>query len=197
MRSLGVNVRKNRFVLSEDIEQVYLRDMQLKTKTVIWTAGVTANKLIRDAGFSVNKLGRAEVDEHLHAKGFENVYLAGDVADTKYSGMAQTALHDGAYIADAIEQHLKKKVCTLYEGAPVAYSIPVGPGWAGTMWRGLTFYGSFGWFLRRFADFKVFLSLLPFKKALNAFGSHKQTCEACPFCCSYEEEFNRSPGKRN
>lgn len=189
MRSLGVNIRTNRAVLKEDVENVYLRDMQLKTKTVVWTAGVAANRLIKEAGFSVNEIGRAEIDDHLHAKDYTNVYLSGDVADTPYSGMSQTALYDGEYIADAIELHIKKNICTLYEPQKVAYSIPVGPGWAGTMWKGMVFYGRSGWVLRRLADLQVFMKLLPFRKALEAFSSHRQTCEACPVCCAYEDEY--------
>lgn len=190
IRSLGVNVLLNRAIEKSDIENAYLNDMQLKTKTVIWTAGVRANHLIEEAGFPIQKTGKAEVDEHMHIKGHGDIFVSGDAAATDLSGMAQTALYDGEYIADVIEAELLGRQPRTYSPRQPIYAIPAGPGWAGTLLFGsLKTYGKLGWFLRRVVDMVVFLSLLPPKKAFEAFGSHKQTCEACPVCCAYEEKY--------
>lgn len=177
IRSLGVNFRLNRAIQKSDIENVYLRDMELKTKTVIWTAGVQANHLIKDAGLKVDRLGKAEVTQHMQAVDHEDVYLSGDAAATLYSGMAQTALYDGEYIANTIEAKLKgKEPGHYFPGRPI-YAIPAGPGWAGTKFGPIQVYGKLGWFLRRIVDLVVYRSFLSPRKAYEAFSMHYQTCD--------------------
>ncbi len=188
VRSLGVNVRLSRAIQKSDIENVYLRDMALKTKTVVWTAGVRANRLITEAGFQTDNLGKALVDKNLQSVDHKDVYFAGDAASTLFSGMAQTALYDGEYIADVIvDKQNEQKIRHYYPGKSI-YAIPAGPGWAGIVWGPLRLYGALGWFVRRVVDLVVYRSFLPPKKAYDLFLSHKQACEACPICCAYEQE---------
>jgi NADH dehydrogenase len=188
VRSLGVNIRLNRAIEKNDIENVYLNDMKLKTKTVIWTAGVKANHLIKDAGFQIDNIGKALVDEHLQSVDYKRIFFAGDAASTLFSGMAQTALYDGEYIADIIEDDLKGHRPRYYYPGKSIYAIPAGPGWSGIVWGPLRLYGAVGWFVRRVVDLVVYRSFLPAKKAYDLFLSHKQACEACPVCCAYEQE---------
>ena len=192
IRSLGVNIRLNRAIEKNDIENVYLKDMQLKTKTVIWTAGVVANRLIKDAGFSINKTGKAEVKNDLESVDHESVYFSGDAAATEYAGMAQTALYDGEYIADVITDKIEGRKIRHYYPGKAIYAIPGGPGWAGVVWGPLRLYASLGWSIRRVVDLVVYRAFLPPKKAYDLFLSHKQACEACPVCCAYEEEYQTS-----
>lgn len=182
IRSLGVNVFVNRAIKSEEDAGVTIQDMELKTKTVVWTAGVKANHLIADAGLETERCAKAVVNEHLQAKGFDNIFVGGDAALTEWSGMAQTALKDGAYIADAIlRQHCGEALLPHSTKKPV-YSIPVGPGWAGTAVGGITLWGKLGYFGRRIVDLVVFTSLLPLGRALNAFRTHGESVEACEVC---------------
>ena len=96
--------------------------------------------------------------------------------------MAQTALYDGAFIATDIDARLEKKFRPTYIAKTPVYSIPVGSNWAAAVWAGLKFYGRVGWWLRRLLDLKVFLSILPWKKAWLAFQSGKVLSESCPVC---------------
>lgn len=183
LRRLGVNVFLNRSVLKEEVEQVYLKDMQMKSRTVVWTAGAKANALIASIdGLVTDKRGRAEVDEFLRAKGHGNVFVLGDSAATKYSGMAQTAVSDGEYAADVIARTIAGRDLVLRITKEPAYAVPVGPGWAAVLINGIRVYGKFGWLLRRAADLKVFLMLLPPLKALRAFSSGESFTEVCPVC---------------
>lgn len=183
LRKLGVNIFLNRTVTEQEIEEVYLKDMKLKTKTVIWTAGVKPNRLYSEIqGLEFDKKGRVIVDEFLQAKGFSSVFVIGDAVSTLYAGMAQTALRDGSFVSDIIARKFYGRSLESYKPKEPFYVIPVGPGWAAALIGKLWLYGRLGWWLRRLADLRFFLSILPLSKALLAFRSGKTLCESCAIC---------------
>ncbi len=187
--SLGVNIFLNRRVLKEEIEQVYLKDMEMKTKTLIWCAGVKPSSLVsQTAGLTFDKRGRVEVTEYLQAKGYEDVYVLGDIAATQYSGMAQTALVDGIYAAGHIASRVTGQVIGKYVPVPPKYALPLGPDWAVASIGPFHLSGYPGWILRRYMDLKVFRSVLPLSKAIVAFQSDRILCEYCPMCCKLTEK---------
>ncbi|MBI2459537.1 MAG: NAD(P)/FAD-dependent oxidoreductase [Parcubacteria group bacterium] len=165
---LGVNIFLNRTVVKEEIETVYLKDMAMKTKTVIWTAGVKPNRLYAETkGLLLDKKGRVVVDEFLQAEGFNNVFILGDAAATPCAGLAQTAIHDGNFMAETIGKKIRGRPLKPYEAKKPAYAIPVGPGWAAALVGRYRFYGRLGWWLRRAADLKFFFSILPLRKVFR------------------------------
>jgi HAD superfamily hydrolase (TIGR01509 family) len=216
LRSLGVNVYLNRRVVKEDITNVYLKDMKMQAKTLIWTAGVTGNRVVnkharhprpasktqQDRGshknkqeeLPINPRGQLLVNEYLQVKKHKRIFAVGDIAATVDSGMAQTALAQGTYLAE----YLSYKIPRIKRGRPQAeefsypkyhpikpiYAIPVGPGWAAVLAYEREFYGKVGWMLRRYLDWVVYTSLLPLPKAWTAFRSHGQLCEQCIECSS-------------
>lgn len=193
LRELGVNIYLHREVIREEVTEILLRDMEMKTKTVIWTAGVKPNRILAGlAGVKRDKKSRIIVDEHRRLPNHPNVFVIGDAAATQYSGMAQTAIHDADIVANAIglgsrhlsselrNQHLTS-VSASQDHRPI-YAIPVGPGWAMVLWGSVRIYGILGWWLRRLADLRYFLSILPLPKALVVWRSGQQLCESCPVC---------------
>jgi NADH dehydrogenase len=183
IRSLGVNVFVNRRLIKEEVSEVFLKDMRLNAKTVIWTAGVKPHALyaqLTDA--KTNPKGQIEVNKFLQTAPGSPIYVGGDAAATQHTGMAQTALYDGAFIAKDIVAQLTKKPRPVYAAKTPIYSIPVGANWAATVWGGKKFYGRIGWWLRRLLDLKVFLAILPWNKAWLAFQSGSVLSEACPVC---------------
>ena len=173
LHDIGVNVFVNRSVVSEDIEGVYLKDMSIKSKTVIWTSGIKPNSFYKNIeGISINKNGRVAVDEFMQMNGHPDVFVIGDAADTKYAGMAQTAISDGRYVADVIEDKMDGKWPGIYKPQKTSFAIPIGEKWAAVSWSALPFlhlYGRPGWLIRRLADLRYFLSILPFHKAWRFF----------------------------
>ncbi len=170
LRQLGVNVLLNRSVVREEADQLFLKDMQMTAKTIVWTAGMKANRLASMVpGMTVDKRGRAMVDESMTAVGHNDVYVIGDAASTKYSGMAQTAIADAGYVAKVIQGKLNGEKNSAYVQPAPAYSVPVGPRWAATVYHGVQFFGFVGWFMRRAADFRAFFSLLPLCEAIRAY----------------------------
>jgi NADH:ubiquinone reductase (H+-translocating) len=52
----------------------------LSASTVVWCAGMRANRLTADLGVARDRLGRVQVDDYLRVDGVQNVFAAGDVA---------------------------------------------------------------------------------------------------------------------
>lgn len=188
LRKLGVNIYLNRSLVREEVEQVYLKDMSLKAKTVVWTAGTKVNGLYSTIlGFTFNKKGRVTVDEYLQPIGLNNIFILGDAADTKYSGLAQTALADGEFIAAHIARIVAGKTLKSYKSKPVAYAIPVGENWGAVSVSGVRLYGPFAYLLRHFIDFRFFSNIVSVKKLFSMYiegwkyRKDNPSCEGCNF----------------
>ena len=188
LHQLRVNIFLNQTVVKEDIKEAYLKNMEMKTKTVIWTAGIKPHHLYSQIkGLTFDNKRRVMVDKFLQAQKWNNVFVIGDAASTPYAGMAQTAIHDGQFVAKVIERKLfSGRQIHPYQPKPPFYAIPVGSGWAAVMIGNLRFYGKIGWWLRRIADLQFFLSILPWCKAISAFQSGKTLCESCAICLPEE-----------
>ncbi len=171
LQSRSVNVRMLHAVASVHAEEVRFKDgAKLDAATVIWTAGAQASSLLAAIpGLERDKRGRGVVDEQLCAKGVEEVYLLGDCASTKYSGMAQTAVDDGTFVARVlIAKHTGVASPTYAPRAP-AYALPAGGWWAAVKFGPIRTYGFTGYVLRRLADMHVYSLILPWQYVLPAF----------------------------
>lgn len=171
LRKLGVNIFLNRRLEREEVEHVFMKDMSLKAKTVIWTAGTRLNRLYSQTSgleFSENK--RVIVDDYLQAHGFTNVYVVGDAANTKYSGLAQTAIYDGAFVARQILGQIKRSTRReVYSPKKVAFSIPVGNDWGVFVYGPIKIYGKIGYFIRHAIDFVYFAGIVAPLKLFGLF----------------------------
>ncbi len=188
LHRLGVNIFLNTPILKNRIEAAYLADMKLKTKTLIWTAGVMTNQLYQKIkGLTFNSSGRVLVDLSLKAKDVQDVYVIGDAVASAYSGMAQSAVYDGAFVAECLRRKLHGRLLRAYRPDQSIYAIPIGPGWAAVIIGKWLLTGRLGWILRRLADFKYFLSILPVFSALIVFLDGYRLSESCPICSKLQE----------
>lgn len=170
LRELGVNVYLNRYLMKEELEQVYMKDMSFQAKTVIWTAGTQINRIFsKITGLTFAKNKRVEVDEYLQAKGFEDIYVIGDAAATEYSGLAQTAIYDGKYVAKIITQKLKNKKIDKYIPKKNGLAIPIGESWGVLCSGSFVLYGFFAYAIRHMIDFMFFADILSWKKFFSLY----------------------------
>lgn len=170
LRLLGVNVYLNRFLMKEELEQVYLKDMSMQAKTVIWTAGTQINKVVATTSefvFAKNK--RVNVDEYMQAENLKDVFVVGDLAATKYSGLAQTAIYDAKFISKNIERSLNGKSMKKYIPKPIAFSLPIGESYGVFVYGGVVIYGRIAYWMRHIIDFMFFSSILSCKKLFSLF----------------------------
>ncbi len=178
LRLLGVNVFLNREVMAEDVEKILIGDMQLKTKTVIWTAGTQINSLYNTIpGLTFTERKRVVVGPHLEVAGStidstgssDSVYVIGDAAGTAFSGLAQTAIYDGDFVAKDINRRIRGRVRKTYTPKPINYIIPIGRNWAIMSLGTKHFFGQFAYFMRQTVDFLYFARILPVRKTIELF----------------------------
>ncbi len=171
LKQLGVNLYLNRKVLKEDVEQVYLKDLKMESKTLVWTAGTKPNILYSQIpNLQLTKSGKAQVNSHFQTTNYKHIYVAGDGAEVKDSGLGQSAIAHGKHIASHLKSQISKSPTPKpYTPHNWLMAIPVGPQWAAVEYNKFVISGRLGWHLRRLLDFKVFTEFLPISKAFQAF----------------------------
>jgi len=180
LRQLSVSLHLSEKVLAETADKLMVTGHSIDSHSVVWTAGVTNHPFLKDNDFALSENGRAQVDNYLRAT--ENIYVIGDNADTQYSGMAQTALYDGKFVAEDLKRQSDGKKRRSYSAKKPIYIIAVGPHWAAVLWGRARIYGWGGWLLRNLADFAGYHEYEPWWKAgrrLEATFQNEETCEIC------------------
>jgi NADH:ubiquinone reductase (H+-translocating) len=77
----GVEIHVGTTLESVTEEEVVLAGGQrIPTRTLVWTAGVAANPLLRELGLPLDEKHRVEVDELMRVRGHEHVWSLGDCA---------------------------------------------------------------------------------------------------------------------
>ncbi|MBI4136274.1 MAG: NAD(P)/FAD-dependent oxidoreductase [Candidatus Vogelbacteria bacterium] len=183
LRALGVNIFVNRPLVKEEAEQIMVRGLQTKTETVIWTAGIKPNSFFQKiTGLTFDQRGRVMVNEYLRAKNQERIFVIGDGASTPFTGLAQTAIYDGRFVAANLIRLNQDQKLEPYRPKPPDHAIPIGRGWGLACLGPITISGRLGWLVRRAADLRYFLSILPVRQALLAFRPGKKITDHCPIC---------------
>lgn len=182
LKSLGIHVHLKATVEGATADALQLADTELKTKTIIWTAGVAPNPFYaaNAAQFEFNDKKRLVIDDYLGLGG--DVYVIGDNAPTQFSGLAQTAISDAVYIAANIKRLLNGQTPEKYVPQEPIYATPCGHGWAAIQWGKRRYYGRIGWWLRRAADLVGYRDMLPELTAWRLWLGAGRKNEECPIC---------------
>jgi NADH dehydrogenase len=180
LRKLGVRLYLGKTVEGASQDSLTVAGKPIRSHTIVWTAGVTNHPFLKDNAFQLTNHGKAFVDQYLCIE--PNIYVIGDNANTKFSGMAQTALHDGRFIAHNLIRQTEGHNMKAYKPKQPVYVAPAGHKWAAVMWRQFHVYGWLGWLLRDSADFVGFHDYEPWWKASKHWLAEHQTEESCPVC---------------
>lgn len=180
LRKLGVKVYLKTAVQAQTADALMANNKPIRSHTVIWTAGVANHPFFTAQGFQLAKNGKVRVDQYLQSE--PGIYVIGDNADTPYSGLAQTALYDGKYVARNLKRLADKKNPTPYRAVSPANVIPVGSRWAIFLWRGIRFYGFPAWVLRGLADLVEYHDYEPWHLATKRWIKESVEEEDCQEC---------------
>jgi NADH dehydrogenase len=113
LRGRGIDIR-----LGTTLEEVTADSARLSTgetlptRTVVWTAGVAPNPILRELSVPLDERGRVPVDRHLRVKGMDSVWAIGDCAAApdprggSYPPTAQHAVRQGPVAARNIAAQL-------------------------------------------------------------------------------------------
>ena len=182
LKKMGVKLYLGETVEAETADFLNFSEHTLESHTVIWTAGVTNHPFFKDNNFTLTPRGKVLVNEYLETE--RHIYVVGDNADTTYSGMAQTALHDGKTVAHNLIRQFNDKPRLAYEAVKPAYATPAGPRWAALLWGPFHTYGWLGWVLRSAADWIAYHDLEPVWQATKHLMAEIGEEETCPVCKS-------------
>jgi NADH:ubiquinone reductase (H+-translocating) len=180
LRRLGIKVYLGSKVEAATANELTVNGKPIRSHTVIWTAGVTNHPFFNENKFVVMGRGKVAVDVYLQAE--PDIFVIGDNANTPYSGLAQTALRDGTFVARNLRRRADGKQFKSYVAKQPITVIPAGPRWAAVIWGKVRMYGWLGWFLREAADLIGFHDLEPWSRATKQWYSEFSVDDDCNVC---------------
>lgn len=183
LRRLGVNIRTKSMVEGERADSLKVSGKTAQVDVVVWTAGVANNPLLlkHRSIFTFDGRQRVKVDKYLSAA--PNIYVIGDNASTRFTGLAQTALHDASFVTGNLQRSASGKSLRYYKSKHPIHVIPVGSHWAAVQWRTISLFGYLGWILRRLADLRVLLGFMPPVAAIRKWRRGGAPIKnPCPVC---------------
>ena len=186
LRRLGIRLYLKSVVQGATADELTVSGRPIRSHTVVWTAGVTNHPFFAANKFTLMGRGKVATDVYLQAE--ENIFVLGDNANTPYSGLAQTALRDGSFVARNLKRRTQGKKMKSYVPKEPISVIPAGPRWAAVSWGRLQINGWPGWLLREAADLIGFHDLEPWQVATRQWFTEFSTQESCPVCAAAESK---------
>lgn len=180
LKRLGVRIHTHSAVQGQSVDGLTVNGKPLRSHTVVWTAGVTNHPFFKENDFVMTKRGKVAVDTYMQAE--DNLFVIGDNANTPFSGLAQTALHDGAFVARNLRRRKAGKKLKSYVAKQPITVIPVGPYWAAVFWGRFRFYGFLGWTIHKASHLVGFHDVQPWPKAIRQFMTEFDPQDNCSVC---------------
>jgi len=168
LQKLGIHSRLSTKVNSCEPGKVCLAGEDIQADAIVWTAGSKPVDFYAQhpREFKLER-GRVKVDKFMRAFGHKDIYVLGDNASTRSSGMAQTALHDAKFVVRNLLRIQKGTPAVAYRDWHPIYVVPVGEKWAVLQSEKHQISGYAGWLARRRADRWIFKNFLPYKQAIR------------------------------
>jgi NADH dehydrogenase len=180
LRRIGVHLYLKTVVQAQTADALMVGGRPLKSHTVVWTAGVMNHPFFGEQGFQIAPNRKVRVDQFLQSD--LGIYVIGDNADTPYSGMAQTALYDGIFVARNLKRIVSDQQPKPYVAKRPVYVFPAGDTWAAVHWGPLRIYGRPGFWLRSVADLVAYHDYEPWWRAGKRWAALSDREESCPYC---------------
>lgn len=150
----GVEVLSGTPLVRVGAASIFLGDgSSVATRTVVWTGGVQAPALLREAGLPTGDQGRVPVDARLRVSGHPEIYVAGDASLVEHRGQAlpataAVAQHQGAFVATAIVSEMLGRTMSEYRPRDVGKLVSLGGDEAVGSMLGLPLQGSGAGFVK-------------------------------------------------
>lgn len=113
LEKMGVRVLTDKIVTNITEDGVFIGEMFIPSKNIIWAAGNQASPLLKTLDVELDRAGRALVSSDLSLKNDSNVFVVGDAAcalgknGKPLPGIAPVAIQQGNYMADLIKREIK------------------------------------------------------------------------------------------
>jgi len=112
LRRMGVEVRTDAMVTRVTEDAVWIGGAQIRSRAVLWAAGVAASPLARSLGLPLDRAGRVLVEPDLSIPGYREVFVIGDLCAFTHQtgsplpGVAPVAIQQGRAAAENIWRQL-------------------------------------------------------------------------------------------
>lgn len=196
LHKLGIKVHLNSRVGSETADSLQYNGKSIPTHTVVWTAGTSNNPFFKanHTQFSLNKKGKVIVDDRMQVDRY--TYVIGDNADTPYSGLGLTAVHNAKYVARDIAKRLEGQLRTpIYRPLVPASVVPVGKSWAIFQYRNIVISGIIGGIIRIVADLTAYHDIAGWYNGTKYWlrsGNKEERCQVCKIAIKQEDWVTQS-----
>lgn len=164
LRARGIEVITGSPVAGADGEALWLKDgTRFPTRTIVWTAGVATNPVLRDLPCQKDERGRVVVNSELAVEGYPGVWAIGDnarvpLADGKPAPpTSQFAIREGKLVAANIAATLGVGECKPFTFTGLGSFVTMGRRKALAEMFGVRFQGFPAWVAAR----SVHLAWLP------------------------------------
>ena len=115
LKKMGVEVLLSSPVTDIQEGHIAIGGTQIKTRTVIWAAGLSASPLTGELGVDLDPVGRIKVNPDLSLPGHETIFAVGDLAYVEQDngapvpGLAPAAIQEGRLAARNVLQKILKE----------------------------------------------------------------------------------------
>lgn len=164
LRKRGIEIQTGTTLkVVEEDHTITSKEERIETRTVVWTAGIAPNPLIKATGFPVNERGYIQCRPTAQVEGYENVWAVGDSAtilgeDGKpFAPTAQNASREGTHCAKNIAAAIQGRLLRPFRYRPMGAFAAIGRHHAVAQVMNFHFTGFFAWFLYR----TVYLMKMP------------------------------------
>jgi NADH dehydrogenase len=154
LRRRDVEVRLGTLVTEIQPDGVILKDgTRIPSETVVWTAGIQGDPLLREWGFDTDRAGRVRVEDTLQVPGYPEIFVAGDLAANldedgeALPQVAPVAVQHGAFLPKAVRAFLKNQVVPSFQYRDPGSMAVVGRSHAVAQVFGGSFTGFPAWVL--------------------------------------------------
>jgi NADH dehydrogenase len=111
LEKLGVEVRLGHGVDQIDADGVVVEGERIKSKTVIWTAGVAPSPAGKWLKVETDRAGRVRVQNDVTVPGYPEIFVVGDTASFEENGkplpgVAQVAMQQGRYAGKVLHSRM-------------------------------------------------------------------------------------------
>ncbi len=167
LKDMGVLVRTGVFVKNYDGEIATLNNgEQIKTKNLIWAAGITGNLINGLSPELITNANRIKVDRINKLSGYNNIYAIGDIAfmeTPKYPHghpqLANVAINQGKLLAKNLKSLILNKKTVQYEYQDLGSMATIGRNKAVVDLPFMKFKGYFAWYIWMFLHLMLILSV--------------------------------------
>ena len=167
LEKMGVKILTETFVNTYDGEVLELSTGKtIKTKTLIWAAGVTGNTVEGLPKEAMTRGSRIKVDRINKVLGCENIFAIGDISfmeTPKYPHghpqLANVAINQGSNLANNLKKIVEQKTTTAYEYTNFGTMATISQNRAVVDLDFVKFKGFFAWFIWMFLHLMLILSV--------------------------------------